>query len=92
MELDDIVLEGCAWRAGLGEINYDGGINFRFNAGPLADADEPCGLGHALGFVTDRLVTYQVTGTQSHQIRWTLARAGHGRRSRNDSSTAGSGQ
>ena len=67
LELDDIVLEGEDLGVrGSGEINFDGEINFRFNAGPLEKMQMRMGsFGHALGFVTDRLVTYQVTGTWS---------------------------
>jgi len=49
---------------GEGEINYDGAINFRFNAGPMEKMQESLGaLGELLGKITDSLVKYQVTGT-----------------------------
>lgn len=49
---------------GEGEINYDGTINFRFNAGPMEKVQESLGaIGELLGKITDKLVTYQVTGT-----------------------------
>ncbi len=95
VELDDIVLEGDVLGVrGSGEINYDGGINFRFNAGPLERMQMNLGgLGHALGFVTDRLVTYQVTGTWSHpRFDGRLLGVGTRHRTRTESSTAGSGQ
>lgn len=49
---------------GAGEVGFDGSLNFRFNAGPLERAQESLGaIGEVLGRITDRLVTYQVTGT-----------------------------
>jgi len=49
---------------GRGDFFYDGTINFRLNAGPLERLQAVTGLiGEALGMITDRIVTYQVTGT-----------------------------
>ncbi len=51
---------------GEGEIGFDGALNFRFNAGPLEKAQDALGaVGNLFGKITDKLVTYQVTGTAS---------------------------
>ena len=65
VEIDDFILEGDSLGVrGSGEINYDGTVNFRFNAGPLEKMQMQLGvIGDVFGFLTDRLVTYQVTGT-----------------------------
>jgi hypothetical protein len=70
IELDDIVFEGdLLGIRGSGEIGYDGGINFRFNAGPLEKLQMQMGvIGDVFGFLTDRLVTYQVTGTWNDPV------------------------
>lgn len=64
-EIDDLVLEGDHMGVrGQGEVYFDGKINFRFNAGPLEKLQINLNeVGDVLGFITDRLVTYQVTGT-----------------------------
>ena len=65
IEIDDFILEGDVLGVrGSGEISYDGSVNFRFNAGPLEKMQMQLGvIGDVFGFLTDRLVTYQVTGT-----------------------------
>ena len=62
---DDLELEGdhLAVR-GEGELYFDSKVNFRFNAGPLEKLQMNLGgVGDVLGFLTDRIVTYQVHGT-----------------------------
>ena len=81
VELDDIVLEGDVLGVrGSGEINYDGGINFRFNAGPLERMQMNLGgLWSCLGLVA---IDCDPSGHREpwvpSQIRWTLARWARG--------------
>ncbi len=65
LELDHVSLEGDDLGVrGNGEIYYNGSLNLRFNAGPLEKVQMQTGvIGDLLGMITDRLVTYQVTGT-----------------------------
>ena len=62
--IDDLSLEGDHLGVrGEGELYFDSRINFRFNAGPLEKLQMNLGaVGDIFGFITDRLVTYQVTG------------------------------
>tara|TARA_B100001059_G_scaffold193184_1_gene196830 strand:+ start:2168 stop:3721 length:1554 start_codon:yes stop_codon:yes gene_type:complete len=62
---DDVNLEGDHLGVrGEGELYFNKDINFRFNAGPLEKVQMNLGgIGDVFGFLTDRLVTYQVTGT-----------------------------
>lgn len=62
--IDDLSLEGDHMGVrGEGELYFDSSINFRFNAGPLEKLQMNLGgIGDVFGFITDRLVTYQVTG------------------------------
>lgn len=63
--LTDIrLLSGSTAARGEGELLFDGRLNLRFNAGPLERAQASLGvLGDIMALVTDRIVTYQVTGT-----------------------------
>tara|TARA_Y100000589_G_scaffold27325_1_gene22805 strand:- start:12781 stop:14379 length:1599 start_codon:yes stop_codon:yes gene_type:complete len=65
--IDDFSLEGDHLGVrGEGELYFDSRINFRFNAGPLEKLQMNLGaVGDIFGFITDRLVTYQVTGDWS---------------------------
>ncbi len=58
------VVGGSTAAHGEGELHFDKRINFRFNTGPLERVEEALGVvGRALELVTDRVVTYYVTGT-----------------------------
>jgi hypothetical protein len=49
---------------GSGRVGYDGRIDFLFNAGPIEKLESYLGqLGELLSLVSDRLVSYKVTGT-----------------------------
>jgi hypothetical protein len=58
------LVAGTTAARGQGTVTYDGRLNFRFNAGPLERVQSALGpAGQVVGLLTDRIVTYQVTGT-----------------------------
>lgn len=67
---DHVAFRGVRFVAGLvgargeGEMNYDGGIDLRFNVGPIERVENETGpLGELAGLLTDRVVTYELEGT-----------------------------
>jgi len=60
------VVAGANAARGDGEVYFDRHINFRFNGGPLERVQGLFGkIGEAIGSVTDKIVTYQVSGSLS---------------------------
>jgi hypothetical protein len=58
------LIGGTTAARGEGELGFDGALDFRFNAGPLERVQAAVPLvGDMFAKVTDRIVTYHVTGT-----------------------------
>ena len=65
VQLSNVLLSGAGLAArGQGVILFDSNLDFRFNGGPLEAVESSLGsFGSLMGKVTDRIVTYRVSGT-----------------------------